>query len=174
MRIKTFGVTRKAVAEKYQHFRWALLNTGKSGMAGKENSKRRNLQVLFSGNCKEQDRIPGRIRGEICGILQGNPGSKSNTCLTPGVKLLQTILQMPGHSSKPYKKPFWSFPSAGEGRCPPFLTCLAAPSRPGPPGVQRAGSQMSSACPPAVPPLLRAPHTWLPCPKGSARTPGRC
>lgn len=52
------------------------------------------------------------------------------------------------------QKPFWSFPSAGEGRRPPFLTCLAAPSRPGPPGVQGAGSQMSPACPPAVPALL--------------------
>lgn len=39
VRIKTFGVTRKALAEKHQ------LSTGQSGMVGEENRERRNLQV---------------------------------------------------------------------------------------------------------------------------------
>lgn len=97
MRIKTFGVTRKALAEKHQHFRWTLLNTGKSEMAGEENRERRNIWVLFSGNRKEQERIPDRVCGEICGISQGNPTSKPNMCLTSGGKLLQINLQTPAH-----------------------------------------------------------------------------
>lgn len=82
MRIKTSGVTGKALAEKHQHFRWTLLDTGKSGMERRKKSERRKLLLLFPGNCKEQGGTLARICGEICGIFPGNPGSKSNTGLT--------------------------------------------------------------------------------------------